>query len=148
MNSGVLQTIAFDDTGSVYLPYAFEGFDQFTAGASTILWFIANNGQMCNASTTPTTNVTGRRILGAMVKGETDPQKLAAWAGNRLKCTSPQLVAALTGKVLAMHERLPGLFGQRLQTIDEQIEELKGRSAATLATRFSRSNKSDDMAAK
>jgi len=77
--------------------------------------------------------VTGRRILGAIVKGETDPQKLAALAGNRLKCTSEQLVAALTGKLLAMHRRLLGLYLERLQLIDEQIDELKRMSAEALA---------------
>jgi transposase len=77
--------------------------------------------------------VTGRRILGALVKGETDPPKLAAWAGNRLQCTSPQLVAALTGKVLAMHRRLLGLYRERLQLIDDQIDEIKRLSAEALA---------------
>ncbi len=77
--------------------------------------------------------VTGRRILGALVKGETDPQKLAALAGNRLKCTSEQLVAALTGQVLAMHRRLLGLYLQRLQLLDDQIDELKRMSAEALA---------------
>jgi transposase len=76
--------------------------------------------------------VTGRRILSALVKGETDPQKLAALAGNRLKCTSEQLVGALTGKVLAMHQRLLGLYLQRLQLIDDQIDELKHLIAAAL----------------
>jgi len=77
--------------------------------------------------------VTGRHILGAMVKGETDPQKLAALAGNRLQCTSQQLVAALTGHVQPMHQRLLGLYLQRLKLIDEQIDELKRMSAEALA---------------
>jgi len=77
--------------------------------------------------------VTGRHILGTLAKGETDPQKLAAWAGNRLQCTSQELVAALTGKVLAMHQRLLGLYLQRLQLIDDQIDELKPMIAAALA---------------
>jgi len=42
-------------------------------------------------------------------------------------------VAALTGKVLAMHQRLLGLYLQRLQLIDDQIDELKPMIAAALA---------------
>jgi len=76
--------------------------------------------------------VTGQRILGALAKGETDPQKLAALAEQRLKCTSPQLVAALTGKVLAIHQRLLGLYLERLQLIDAQIDELQRLSAEAL----------------
>jgi transposase len=77
--------------------------------------------------------VTGRGILGALAKGETDPQKLAALAGNRLKCTSKELLAALTGEVQPMHQRLLGLYLQRLQLIDDQIDELKHMIAEALA---------------
>ena len=76
--------------------------------------------------------VTGLCILDALAKGETDPQKLAAWAGNRLQCTSQQLGAALTGRVLAMHQRLLGLYLQRLKLIDQQIDELKHMIAKAL----------------
>lgn len=77
--------------------------------------------------------VTGRHILGALAKGETDPQKLAAWAGNRLQCTAQELLAALTGHVQAMHQRLRGLYLQRLQLIDQQIDELQHMIAEALA---------------
>lgn len=76
--------------------------------------------------------VTGRRILGALAEGETDPQKLAALAEHRLKCSLPQLVAALTGHVQPMHQRLLGLYLQRLQLIDQQIDELKHLIAEAL----------------
>ena len=69
--------------------------------------------------------VTGLRILGALAEGETDPPKLAALAEHRLKCTSKELVAALTGKVQPMHQRLLGLYLKRLKLIDQQIDELK-----------------------
>jgi len=76
--------------------------------------------------------VTGRRILGAIAKGETDPQKLAALAEHRLKCTAKELLAALTGKVQPMHQRLLGLYLERLQLIDDQIDELKRMIAEAL----------------
>ena len=76
--------------------------------------------------------VTGRRILGALAEGETDPQKLAAWADHRLKCTGKELVAALTGKVQPRHQRLLGLYLQRLQLIDAQIDELQHLIAEAL----------------
>jgi transposase len=76
--------------------------------------------------------VTGLRILGALAEGETDPQKLAALAEHRLKCTSQQLLAALTGKVQPMHQRLLGLYLKRLKLIDQQINELKHMIAEAL----------------
>ena len=76
--------------------------------------------------------VTGLRILGALAQGEADPPKLAALAEHRLQCTSQQLLAALTGRVQPMHPRLLGLYLQRLQMIDAQIEELKRMIAEAL----------------
>ncbi len=75
---------------------------------------------------------TGLRILNALAKGETDPRKLAALADGRLKCTPPQLLAALTGKVQPMHQRLLGLYLERLKLIDTQIDELKHMIADAL----------------
>jgi transposase len=76
--------------------------------------------------------VTGRRILGAIAQGETAPPMLAALAEHRLKCTSKELVAALTGKVQPMHQRLLGLYLERLRLIDAQIDELKRMIAEAL----------------
>jgi transposase len=76
--------------------------------------------------------VTGLHILGAMAEGETDPLKLAALAGNRLQCTSKELVAALTGHVQPMHQRLLGLYLERLKLIDQQIDELQHLIAEAL----------------
>jgi transposase len=41
--------------------------------------------------------VSGRRILRALAKGETDSPKLAALGDRHLKCTMEQLIEALTG---------------------------------------------------
>ena len=76
--------------------------------------------------------VTGLRILDALAKGETDPRKLVALAEHRLKCTSQQLLAALTGKLQPMHQRLLGLYLERLRLIDAQIHELQRMIAEAL----------------
>src|SRR5215467_13826782 len=61
----------------------------------------------------------GRRILKAIVAGETDPLKLAELGGPRLAATKSQLADALLGRVRPHHRFL---IEQHLKTI-EQLEE-------------------------
>src|SRR5262245_1932717 len=61
----------------------------------------------------------GRRILKAIVAGETDPMKLAELGGPRLAATKSQLADALLGRVRPHHRFL---IDQHLKTI-EQLEE-------------------------
>jgi len=61
----------------------------------------------------------GRRILKAIVVGETDPAKLSELGGPRLAATRAELADALHGR-LRSHHRF--LIGQHLKTI-EQLEE-------------------------
>ena len=65
----------------------------------------------------------GRRILKAMIAGETDAAKLAALGSERLGCPRATLVEALTGRVREHHRFL---LAQHLQT----IEQLEGSVAA------------------
>ncbi|MGH2362918.1 MAG: IS110 family transposase, partial [bacterium] len=58
----------------------------------------------------------GRRILKAIVAGETDANRLAGLGSTRLKCPRADLVAALTGKVTAHHRFM---IGQHLDLIEE-----------------------------
>jgi transposase len=67
---------------------------------------------------------TGQRILGALVKGETDPEKLAELAANNLKVSQPELVAALMGKIHEVHRIVLGMQLRQLELIDQQIAEL------------------------
>jgi transposase len=76
--------------------------------------------------------VSGRRILRALAAGQTDPQRLAALADQRLQCSQEQLMAALTGQPEVMHQQLLGLYLQRLQLIDEQMEQLHGMTAQAM----------------
>jgi transposase len=70
----------------------------------------------------------GRRILKAIVAGESDPQRLAKLGDRRLACTREELAAALEGR-LRDHHRF--LIGQHLKTI-EQIEATIGEFDARL----------------
>ena len=63
--------------------------------------------------------MSGRRILQAIVAGETDPMKLAELGGPRLAATKSQLTDALHGRVRPHHQFL---IGQHLKTIG-QLEE-------------------------
>jgi transposase len=67
--------------------------------------------------------LSGRRILTAIVGGETEAHKLAEFGSSRLKCTRAELVAALTGRLTAHHRFI---IGQHL----EVIEALEARIAA------------------
>jgi transposase len=63
--------------------------------------------------------LSGRRILKAIVAGETDPVRLSELGGTRLAATRSELADALHGRV---HSHHCFLIGQHLKTI-EQLEE-------------------------
>jgi transposase len=58
----------------------------------------------------------GRRILGAILQGESDPETLAALGSQRLRCSRAELVEALRGRV-GEHHRF--LLRQHLRMIDD-----------------------------
>jgi len=66
----------------------------------------------------------GRRILRAMAKGETNPESLAVLGDKTLRCTLPMLVDALTGSRGDVHRRLLDQQLDRIELIDKQIQEL------------------------
>jgi transposase len=76
----------------------------------------------------------GRRILRAMAKGETNAETLAALGDPKLKCGKPILVDALTGSMGAIHCRLLTQQLERIDLIDRQIEELNNQVATQLRT--------------
>jgi transposase len=71
--------------------------------------------------------LSGRRILKAIIAGETDPARLSELGGPRLAATRSELADALHGRICDHHRFL---IGQHLKTI-EQLE-------ATIATFDSR----------
>jgi transposase len=75
--------------------------------------------------------MSGRRILKAMISGETNAMRLAELGSTRLKCPRSDLVAALDGRVTAHHRFLIdhhlGLIEElerRIAAFDARIEEL------------------------
>ena len=77
--------------------------------------------------------LSGRRILRAIVAGESDPHALAGLRHPRLACPHAELVAALDGR-LRDHHRF--LIGQHLKTIEQleaTIAEFDFRLEAALA---------------
>jgi transposase len=76
--------------------------------------------------------VSGRRILTALAKGETDPIKLAELGDDRLKCSKQELADALNGSPEPMHRELLKQYLERLALFDKQIEELDQMVATAL----------------
>ena len=77
--------------------------------------------------------VNSRRILAAMIAGETNPSRLAALADKRLKATPRELMEALDGRFTPHHAFL---LRQHLATIDHlagQIASLEREVDALLA---------------
>jgi transposase len=76
------------------------------------------NVKLCSVIT-DIMGASGRRMLKAMIAGETDAEKLAALGHERLGCTRAELVEVLTGCVREHHRFL---LDQHLRTI-EQLED-------------------------
>jgi transposase len=76
--------------------------------------------------------VSGRRILTAISKGETDPVKLAGLGDQRLQCNRQELADALTGSPSQMQVEVLKLFLARLELLDQQIQSLDKLAAERL----------------
>lgn len=78
--------------------------------------------------------VSGYRILRALARGESNPQKLSELGDERLPCTREQLIDALNGQPLPMHRQLLALSLDRYQMLGEQIGKLNGLIAEAMKT--------------
>jgi len=65
----------------------------------------------------------GRAMLNAMVKGESDPEVLAEMAKKRLRAKIPQLQIALTGRITDHHRFLLKQWLEMLKMTEEKIAE-------------------------
>jgi transposase len=65
--------------------------------------------------------VSGRRMLEALIAGQTDPKELAAMAHGRLQATPADLEAALRGRVTAHHRFMLRLHLDQIDSFDEAI---------------------------
>jgi transposase len=77
--------------------------------------------------------LSGRRILKAIVAGETNAAKLAALGSKRLKCSRCKLMAVLEGQVSDNHRFLIGQHLGILEDLERRIEAFDNRIADVLA---------------
>jgi transposase len=90
------------------------------------------NVKLCSVIT-DILGATGRRILKAMIEGETDAKKLAALGSERLGCTRAALVEALTGRVREHHRFLLAQHLRTIMQLEESVAAFDARIEATLA---------------
>ena len=75
----------------------------------------------------------GRRILQAIIAGETDAAKLAALGSERLGCPRAALAEALTGRVREHHRFLLAQHLRTIEQLEESIAAFDARIEAALA---------------
>jgi transposase len=75
----------------------------------------------------------GRAFLGALIDGESDPEKLAELAHPRLKVGRGQLVEALRGRVTQHHRFLLKLHLDQIDALTKAVRELEARMGEALA---------------
>jgi len=68
--------------------------------------------------------LSGRRMIEALIAGETDPGALAALAHRRIKATPAELEAALRGRVTAHHRFLLRVHLQQIDATDATVGEI------------------------
>jgi transposase len=76
--------------------------------------------------------MTGRAILDALVRGETDPERLADLAHHRLKASRAKLVEVLRGRVTEHHRFLLKLHLGQVDALRSSIEEVDAQLGKTL----------------
>lgn len=76
--------------------------------------------------------LSGRRILQALARGESDPLALAGLGDFRLKCSKQELADALRGHLEPMHRQMLSLFLERLELLDGQIHRLDQMAAQAM----------------
>jgi transposase len=74
----------------------------------------------------------GRAMIGALIRGEPDPEKMADLAEGRLRAKIPALRLALEGHFTAHHRFLIEHLLGHLDELERHVEELSGRIAAGL----------------
>ena len=82
---------------------------------------------------TDTLGASGRRILKAIVAGETDPAKLSELGGPRLAATRAELADALHGRIRSHHRFLIGQHLKTIEQLEETIAAFDARIEAALA---------------
>ena len=68
--------------------------------------------------------LSGRRMIEALIAGESDPEQLALLAHRRIKATPEELCEALRGRVTRHHRFLLSLHLQQIDAIDNVIGDI------------------------
>ena len=69
----------------------------------------------------------GRAILDALAKGETDPEKLADLTSGRLKASRKELIEALRGRMRPHHRFLLKLHLGQIDALDQAVRDVEAR---------------------
>jgi transposase len=77
--------------------------------------------------------VSGRAILTALSAGETNPERLAALASDKVQASRAELVAALHGRVTAHHRFMLRLHLDQIASLELAVRELEARLGDALA---------------
>ena len=72
----------------------------------------------------------GRAILTAIVKGESDPERLAASTTGRLKASKQQIAAALRGTITEHHRFMIKLHLDQIDQIEQAVRDVEVRAGA------------------
>lgn len=75
----------------------------------------------------------GRKMLAAIIQGETDPERLADFGDKRLKCSREELVESLRGRVTAHHRFLLRQHLGMICDLEQRIGEFDEQIVAVLA---------------
>ena len=74
----------------------------------------------------------GRRILKAIIAGDSDPQRLAALGSERLHCTGEELAEALRGRVTKHHRFLLKQHLGMVEHLERTVREFEAQIEAAL----------------
>jgi transposase len=77
--------------------------------------------------------VSGRAILRALAGGESDPQRLAALANERVQASRAELVAALHGRITAHHRFMLKLHLTQIEALEAAVRDVEARLGEALA---------------
>lgn len=76
--------------------------------------------------------VSGREMLGALIKGESTPEEIANLARKKLRKKIPELVEAVKGNVCEHHRYLISMSLRHLESLAELISDLNERIDAAM----------------
>lgn len=77
--------------------------------------------------------ISGRRMLKAIIAGESDAGKIAELASSRLACPRGVLIEALSGRLSEHHRYLLGWHLRLIEEIEARIDEIDQRIAQQIA---------------